>query len=1083
MGKQKQQVISRFFAPKSKTPLNPSTSSPSSSSNPEAEPSLRNPPTPPPKISATVTFSPSKRLRSSQLSSSNPKPSKLPKLSPHTQNPIPNPNPSLHQKFLDKLLEPSPTRLEQTPKTQSSCKTKYTPLEQQVVELKDRYPDVLLMVEVGYRYRFFGQDAEIAARVLGIYAHLDRNFMTASVPTFRLNVHVRRLVSAGYKVGVVKQTETAAIKAHGENRAGPFCRGLSALYTKATLEAAEDLGGEEEGCRGESNYLVCVAEKSVLEKNMECGLESGFDVKIGMVAVEISTGDVVYAEFNDNFMRSGLEAVVLSLLPAELLLGEPLSKQTEKLLLAYAGPASNVRVEHASLECFKDGGALAEVMSLYENMSEYNPADNPKQSTEVIEQGSHRFAIEGIMNMPDLVVQALALSIRHLKQFGFERILCLGASFRPFSSNVEMTLSANTLQQLEVLKNNSDGSESGSLLQSLNRTLTIFGSRLLRQWVTHPLCDRNMISARLDAVSEISESMGSSRASQNIGGLDGEDSDITIVQPEFSYILSSVLTNLGRSPDIQRGITRIFHRTATPSEFIAVIQAILYAGKQLQQLHIEDEDNSNNMRAKTVHSGLLRKLILTASSSSVIGNAAKMLSTLNKEAADENDLQNLIIISNGQFTEVARARKEVQLAREKLDSLIDLYRKRLGMRKLEFLSVSGTTHLIELPLDLKVPLSWVKINSTKKTVRYHPPEVLTALEQLSLEKEKLNIASKAAWDSFLKEFSKYYAEFQAAVQALATLDCLHSLAILCRNKNYVRPDFVYDDEPVQIHIRAGRHPVLDTTLQDNFVPNDTNLHADREYCQIVTGPNMGGKSCYIRQVALIAIMAQVGSFVPASSAKLHVLDGIYTRMGASDSIQQGRSTFLEELSEASHIIHNCTARSLVIIDELGRGTSSVGAYHVSYLTSHKDIKDMDTVDSTTDHEDVIYLYKLVTGVSERSFGFKVAQLAQLPSSCISRATVMASRLEALESCRTGNRLENKRLLEKVLIDNEQKSQENMLETPVCFHQGGAGDLEDIDNAYKEFFLNLKASISDDDLARSFQFLNHAQSIAKDLISR
>ncbi|GMY07192.1 DNA mismatch repair protein MSH3 isoform X1, partial [Fagus crenata] len=1143
MGKQKQQVISRFFAPKSKTPSNPSSPSPSSST---PNRSLPNPPTPPPKISATVTFSPSKRLLSSQLSSPNPKPSKLPKLSPHTHNPIP---PSLHQKFLHRLLEPSPTLPE--PSTSQTPKTKYTPLEQQVVDLKNKYPDVLLMVEVGYKYRFFGEDAEIAARVLGIYAHRDHNFMTASVPTFRLNVHVRRLVSAGYKVGVVKQTETAAIKAHGANRMGPFCRGLSALYTKATLEAAEDMGGEEEGCRGESNYLVCVVEKSVLEKNLECGLESGFDVRIGMVAVEISTGEVVYAEFNDNFMRSGLEAVVLSLLPAELLLGEPLSKQTEKLLLAYAGPASNVRVEHASLECFKDGGALAEVMSLYENMSEYNLADNPKQSTEVAEQGNHRFAIEGILSMPDLAVQALALTIRHLKQFGFERILCLGASFKPFSSNMEMTLSANTLQQLEVLKNSSDGSESGSLLQSMNRTLTIFGSRLLRHWVIHPLCDRNMISARLDAVSEVVESMGSSRALQNIGGLDGEDSDITIVQPEFSYLLSSVLTNLGRSPDIQRGITRIFHQTATPSEFIAVIQAILYAGKQLQQLHIEDEDNSNNLKAKTVRSELLRKLILTVSSSSVIGNAAKLLSTINKEAADEKDLQNLIVITNGQFPEVARARKEVQLSKEKLDSLIDLYRKKLGMRKLEFVSVSGTTHLIELPLDLKVPLSWVKVNSTKKMIRYHPPEVLTALDQLSLANEKLNIACQAAWDSFLKEFSKYYAEFQAAVQALATLDCLHSLATLCRNKNYVRPDFCYDDEPVLIHICAGRHPVLDTTLQDNFVPNDTNLHADREYCQIVTGPNMGGKSCYIRQVALIAIMAQevnvagprVFYFLSPELlfleeifhlvfkchcwflctgiiSKLHVLDGIYTRMGASDSIQQGRSTFLEELSEASHIIHNCTARSLVIIDELGRGTSthdgvaiayatlhhllqqkrcmvlfvthypkiadirtefpgSVGAYHVSYLTSHKD---MDMEDSKTDHEDVIYLYKLVTGVSERSFGFKVAQLAQLPSPCISRATVMASRLEALLSCRAGNRSKNKWLLEKLLIDNEQKVQENMLETPECFCSGGTGDLEDINNAYKEFFLNLKAAISDDDLARSFQFLNHARSIAKELIS-
>ncbi|KAA8533740.1 hypothetical protein F0562_031257 [Nyssa sinensis] len=1042
MGKQKQQVISRFFAPK---PQNPSTSSPSTSQF-----SLPNPPTPAPKISATVTFSPSKRLQASQLTSPNTKPSKIrklsshtcdpvssppntafqptpnkptktPKLSPHTHNAIPSlPNPSLHRRFLKKLLEPSQDLPEPSPKS-SISNPKYTPLEQQVVDLKDKYPNILLMVEVGYKYRFFGEDAENAARVLGIYAHMDHNFLTASIPTFRLNVHVRRLVSAGYKVGVVKQTETATIKAHGSNRLGPFCRGLSALYTKATLEAAEDVGGGEEGCGSSSNYLVCVIEKKIVE-SVECGVESGFDVRIGIVAVEISTGDVVHGEFNDNFMRAGLEAVILSLSPAELLLGEPISNQTEKLLLAYAGPASNVRTERASQDCFSGGGALAEVMSLYENMNEKSLADYEEEGTEVTELENTHLAIKGIMAMPDLAVQALALTIRHLKQFGFERILCLGASFRPFSSNMEMTLSANALQQLEVLNNNSDGSESGSLLQSMNHTLTIFGSRLLRHWVTHPLYNRNMISARLDAVSEIAESMGSSNASQNSSSLDVGDADVTFVQPELSYVLSSVLTTLGRSPDIQRGITRIFHQTATTSEFIAVIQVILVAGKQLEQLHIEEEDKEEIVPTKTVHSVLLRKLILTASSSSIIRTAAKLLSTINKEAADQGDLLNLFIICDGQFPEVARARKAVQLAKEKLDSLIGLYRKQLGMWKLEFMSVSGTTHLIEMPSEARVPSNWVKVNSTKKTIRYHPPEVLTALDQLSLANEELAIVCRAAWNGFLKAFGKNYAEFQSAVQALAALDCLHSLAILSRNKNYVRPVFVNESEPVQIHIHSGRHPVMETILQDNFVPNDTNLHAEGEYCQIVTGPNMGGKSCYIRQVALIAIMAQVGSFVPASSAKLHVLDGIHTRMGASDSIQQGRSTFLEELSEASHIIHTCTARSLVIIDELGRGTSthdgvaiaygtlhhlleqkrcmvlfvthypkivdiknefpgSVGAYHVSYLTSQDEMTMIDTKsDQNVDnvyHEDVTYLYKLVPGVAERSFGFKVAQLAQV----------------------------------------------------------------------------------------------------------
>lgn len=189
------------------------------------------------------------------------------------------------------------------------------------------------MVEVGYRYRFFGEDAEVAARVLGIIAHTDHNFLTASVPTFRLHFHVRRLVGAGYKVGVVKQTETAAIKASGSNRVGPFLRGLSALYTKSTIEAGEEMGGgREEGMGGSDvNYLLCVVEKEVVDGDDGSGVGGCFDVRIGVVGVEISTGEVVHGEFNDNSMRSGLDAVVLSLSPAEILIGDPISACTEKV--------------------------------------------------------------------------------------------------------------------------------------------------------------------------------------------------------------------------------------------------------------------------------------------------------------------------------------------------------------------------------------------------------------------------------------------------------------------------------------------------------------------------------------------------------------------------------------------------------------------------------------------------------------------------------------------------------------------------------------------------------------------------------
>ncbi|KAG2263193.1 hypothetical protein Bca52824_070272 [Brassica carinata] len=1002
MGKQKQQVISRFFAPKPK---------PSPPPNQEPESS-----TPPRKISATVSFSPSKRKLLSDHLAAASSPKKKPKPSPHTQNPT-TPDPNLHRRA------------------------------------EGKHPDVILMVEVGYRYRFFGEDAQIAARVLGIYAHMDHSFMTASVPTFRLNVHVRRLVNAGYKIGVVKQTETAAIKSHGANRSGPFFRGLTGLYTKATLEAAEDIsgGGEEGFGGGQCNFLVCVVDESVDTES--------FDVRVGVVGVEISTGEVVHGEFNDNFMRSGLEAVVLRLSPAELLLGQPLSQQTEKFLLAHAGPTSNVRVERASLDRFRNGSAVDEIVSLYEDLTARNLADDKENKVEVAEEKISGLTVRTIMNMPYLTVQALALTLRHLKQFGFERILFEGASFRSLSSTTEMTLSANTLQQLEVVRNNLDGSQSGSLFHNMNQTLTVYGSRLLRHWVTHPLCDRNLISARLDAVSEIVACMGSSSSSQVSDDLDEESSKRKMVQPEFYHVLSSVLTALSRSPDIQRGITRIFHRTAKATEFIAVVEAILLAGKQLQRLGINQDCETRSLQSETVRSSLLRKLISVVSSPAVVDNAAKLLSALNKEGAARGDLVDILITSSNQFPELAEARQAVLAVREKLDSLIVSYRKKLSNRNLEFLEVSGITHLIEVPVDAKVPMNWVKVNSTKKTIR----------------------SCCAGLFAFL--------------------------ATLSRNKNYICPLFVDDCDPVEISIQSGRHPVLETILQDNFVPNDTSLHAEGEYCQIITGPNMGGKSCYIRQVALISIMAQVGSFVPASFAKLHVLDGVFTRMGATDSIQHGRSTFLEELSEASHIIRTCSSRSLVIIDELGRGTSthdgvaiayatlrhllvekrclvlfvthypeiaeisnsypvSTGTYHVSYLTSQKDNN------GGCDHDDVTYLYKLVRGLCRRSFGFKVAQLAQIPPSCIHRAITMAANLEAEVRARERNTVS--RIKES---PGEPKEHD---EHPESRDSGGSGSA----SVLSDLFADLRFALSEDNNPlKSLEYLKRAWKIAEDLVAR
>ncbi|KAK3143330.1 hypothetical protein QOZ80_4AG0299040 [Eleusine coracana subsp. coracana] len=1027
----KQQVLSRFFSTMGKPKQQvPSAAAP----DPPPPANLNNP-----KPSAVASFSPSKRARALSLSLS-PK-------SPAT-NKRPN-NASLtaaRDAVRRRLLEPP----HPPPRPLNPSAKGYTPLEQQVLDLKARHPDVLLMVEVGYRFRFFGEDAAVAAAVLGIVAHPDRSFLTASVPTFRLGFHVRRLVAAGHKVGVVRQTETAAIKAAAQKAGGatggaPFSRGLSAVYTRATIEAAagELEGGvaPEEGSR----YLVCVVDKEVEATGRE-----GFDTKVGVVAIEVSTGEVVHGEFMDTPSRSGLEAVLLGMAPVEVILGTPLSFATEKMMMAYAGHASNVRVERTPRVCFGEGGALAEFLSLFQkSVDDASRVEDDRHTLAMNDEDTNLRGIEGLMAMPELVVLALALSVRYLKGFGMERIICFGSSFRPVSADTEMSLSANALQQLEVLKNNTDGTKEGSLFQTMNNTCTAFGSRLFRNWLTHPLCDRNLICARHDAVAEISESMGSRQNS--VSNLkDGDSSCTALARSDLSTTLSSVLTMLGRSLDIQRGITRIFHCKATPKEFAGVIQSILTAGKQLQKL-VPEDTNTVSSQHKPVHSSLLRRLISTASSSTVLNNAVRLLSSLNKDAADLGDMLNLFIASVDHFPEVAEGHVAVEMAKQKLDLLIVEYRKQLGMRNLEFKSVAGTTHLIELPVDRRVPSNWMKINSTKKTIRYHTPEILKNLDSLLLAKEELAVICRTSWHKFLMDFGKYYAQFQATVESLAALDCLYSLATLAKQNNYVRPIFVHESEPNQILIKDGRHPVLESLLGDNFVPNDTELHADGEYCQIVTGPNMGGKSCYIRQVALISLMAQVGSFVPASSARLHVVDGIYTRMGASDSIQQGTSTFHEEMNEASNILHNCSSRSLVIIDELGRGTSthdgvaiayatlhyllkekkcivifvthypkildiqsefegSVGAYHVSYLATRKllEVNDKEVEISLETKEkdlgEITFLYKLVAGASDKSFGLNVAMLAQLPSRCIERASVMAAKLQEELSAREDNRL-------------------------------------------------------------------------------
>jgi len=296
------------------------------------------------------------------------------------------------------------------------------------------------------------------------------------------------------------------------------------------------------------------------------------------------------------------------------------------------------------------------------------------------------------------------------------------------------------------------------------------------------------------------------------------------------------------------------------------------------------------------------------------------LEQINPQAAKDDD--KYAFFRDDQETDAITEHKlGIASVEHELDAHRAVAAEKVRRKKVDYVTVAGIEYLIEIEnTQLKnVPASWAKISGTKKVSRFHTPEVVRLIRERDQHKEALAAACDKAFATFLTEISNNYQSFRDCVQALATLDCLLSLAAVASQPGYVKPE--YTDE-VGITVKQGRHPMVEQLLLDTYVPNDIDLAYDRTRALLITGPNMGGKSSYVRQVALIAIMGQIGSYVPAASAELGMLDAVFTRMGAFDNMMAGESTFMVELSETSDILKQATPRSLIVLDELGRGTST-----------------------------------------------------------------------------------------------------------------------------------------------------------------
>lgn len=896
-------------------------------------------------------------------------------------------DPKVHAQFVKKLnavgsaLQTSPTKSPSKSRAaaavgKSGGGVKYTPLEQQFVAVKEKNPDVLLIVECGYRCRFFGEDAEIASKVLHIACFQAHNFMNASIPTNRLHIHTKRLVEQGYKVGLVKQTETAAIKAAGATKSGPFARELSAIYTKATyipedVETIATVGGTASS----PNYLMCLYEQ-LNEDNTD-------SVHFSILAIQLSTGDIVYDDFDDDFAREALETRILHLQPAELILQQTLTPQTTRLLNRLCPSEATLGINKTLVENLEDylwdyDSAIGTAMEFYA----VSPSKRP--SLHGVKFGSGEA-------LPNGVVICLSMMIGRLEKCQLEDVLRLTSNFRHFTRASTMSVSGITATNLEFFNNQDNGHYKGSLYWLMNHTQTAFGARLLRKWLQQPLLEKKFIDERLDAVAELMETSA----------------------PAIKLMLDVVKA----LPDLERGLVQCHYKRCSPQAFLSLLQSFKKVSKCAPPRAALEQQ---------VKSTLLRSLLHYPD---MCDDVDYFLNAMSTKAAQTGKKRKLFVDSD-QFPEVAKYHSEIENVKKKLHDHLAEVRDELNMPSLDYVTRSNAKYLIELTLAKakSIPKDWVLVNGTTKLGRYQTPKIVGLMQKMALNKEKLTIAAEQAWDAFLGEFKAKYDVFHEVMRKLGALDCLDSLAALAKGRpGYVRP-IICDDEHRKLEIVDGRHPVVEALMTDPFVPNAISMRSDAQRCMVLTGPNMGGKTSYIKQVALIVAMAQIGSFVPAESACLSPVDAIHTRMGASDNLERGQSTFYVELQETSSILQKATDRSLVILDELGRGTSThdgvaiayatldhtirnircftifvthypllaqleevypsvVGNYHMAFMEHEKERKEDDP--STT----ITFLYKLTEGAAKKSYGLNVARLAELPSEVIAVASKKSHELE------------------------------------------------------------------------------------------
>lgn len=798
-----------------------------------------------------------------------------------------------------------------------------TPMMKQYRHFKRQYPDAILFFRMGDFYEMFFEDAQTAARVLGLtLTSRDKGanpVPMAGVPHHSADGYIRRLIQAGHRVAVCEQMEDP------RQAKGLVKRDVIRVITPGTLTEENLLEAKA------PNYLAAVWPEGPLA---------------GLAWLDLSTG-----------------AFFVEDAPADKALDE----------LARLGPAECVVAQSA----VDNGSALVRALR-----QETSAMLTPRPDWTFDREGAERelgehfrvgtlagFGCEGLG--PAIAAAGAVLAyVQETQKTSLAHI----RSLVPVREENYLLLDRCTRSSLELTRSLRDGGRGDTLLWVLDRTETPMGGRTLAEWIHAPLRDMDAIAARHDAVEEL-----------------GADH---VLRQRLREVLRRVY-------DIERLAARASTGRATPRDLLALKNSLdqvpplreLLEGAQCRNVRALRDRLDPVEEARSEIAAALRPDPPVAVREGGIFRDGY--------SADLDELRSVQRDGKGW---IARFQ-----ARE-------LERTGIQNLKVGFNRVFGYYIEVSHAQAGRVPPEYVRKQTLKNAERYITPDLKEYETKVLTADERAKDLECEMFLQLREQVAGHTARLQATAGALAELDALASLADAASEYGYVRPELA--DEPV-LCIRDGRHPVLERTLEEEFVPNDVDMDEGTRML-IITGPNMAGKSTFIRQAALLTIMAQMGSFVPAKEATIGLTDRIYTRVGAADELARGRSTFMVEMVETANILNNATPRSLLVLDEVGRGTSTFDGVSIAWAVGefiHQHLRSR-TLFATHYFEltelaslyegiancnvavrewrdEIVFLRKIVPGGADKSYGLHVARLAGIPPNVVERAKEILANLEAM----------------------------------------------------------------------------------------